>query len=107
MNLRTIFLYNLKLTFNIPVCSAYISRCLVALRKMEIPPLLCCLLDVSLSLYLPFLVVRVTSRLTIYRESVRLGDKPLEIHDQNFYFQTEHLHVTSSLVSSDGPRSVA
>jgi hypothetical protein len=35
--------------------------------------------------------VRVTLRLTVYRQSIRLGDKPLETHDQNFYFPTEHL----------------
>jgi hypothetical protein len=30
--------------------------------------------------------VRVTLRLAVYRQSVRLGDKPLEIHDQQFFF---------------------
>jgi hypothetical protein len=35
--------------------------------------------------------VRVTLRLAVYRQSVRLGDEPLETHDQNFYFPTEHL----------------
>jgi hypothetical protein len=29
--------------------------------------------------------VRVTVRLTVYRQSVRLGDKPLEDHDQSFF----------------------
>jgi hypothetical protein len=33
--------------------------------------------------------VRVTLRLAVYRQSVRLGDKPLEIHSQNF-FLIEH-----------------
>jgi hypothetical protein len=28
------------------------------------------------------LVVRVTLRLAVYRQSLRLGDKPLETHDQ-------------------------
>jgi hypothetical protein len=28
-----------------------------------------------------------------YRQSVRLGDKPLETHDQQFYFLTEHLQL--------------
>jgi hypothetical protein len=28
--------------------------------------------------------VRITLRRAVYRESVRLGDKPLEIHDQKF-----------------------
>jgi hypothetical protein len=37
--------------------------------------------------------VRVTLRLAVYRQSVRLGDKPLEIHTQNFYFPTEHLRL--------------
>jgi hypothetical protein len=31
--------------------------------------------------------VRVTLRLAVYRQSVRLGDKPLENHDQHFFFQ--------------------
>jgi hypothetical protein len=35
--------------------------------------------------------VTVTLRLTVYRQSVHLGDKPLETHNQNFYFPTEHL----------------
>jgi hypothetical protein len=29
--------------------------------------------------------VRVTLRLTVYRQSVHLGDKPLETHDQYFF----------------------
>jgi hypothetical protein len=37
--------------------------------------------------------VRVTLRLAVYRQSVRLGDKPLETHDQKFYFPTEHLRL--------------
>jgi hypothetical protein len=36
---------------------------------------------------------RVTLRLAVYRQSGRLGDKLLETHDQNFYFQTEHLRL--------------
>jgi hypothetical protein len=36
---------------------------------------------------------RVTLRLAVYSQSVRLGDKPLEIQDQNFYFPTEHLRL--------------
>jgi hypothetical protein len=39
--------------------------------------------------------VRITLRLAVYRQSVRLGDKPLETHDQNFYFPTEHLRLWS------------
>jgi hypothetical protein len=35
--------------------------------------------------------VRVTLRLTVYCRSIRLGDKPLETHDQQFYFSTEYL----------------
>jgi hypothetical protein len=31
--------------------------------------------------------VKVTLRLAIYRQSVRLGMKPLETHDQSFFFQ--------------------
>jgi hypothetical protein len=36
---------------------------------------------------------RVTLRLAVYRQSVHLGDNPLETHDQNFYFPTEHLRL--------------
>jgi hypothetical protein len=35
--------------------------------------------------------VRVTLRLTVYRQSVHLGAKPLEVHDHLFIFSTEHL----------------
>jgi hypothetical protein len=31
--------------------------------------------------------VKVTLRLAVYCQSVRLGDKPLETHDQRFFFQ--------------------
>jgi hypothetical protein len=31
--------------------------------------------------------IRVTSRLAVYRQSFRLGDKPIETHDQRLYFQ--------------------
>jgi hypothetical protein len=45
--------------------------------------------------------VRVTLRLALYRQSVRLGDKPLETHDQQFFFQVNTCcyspNVTSSL----------
>jgi hypothetical protein len=46
--------------------------------------------------------VRVTLRLAIYRQSVRLGDKPLETHDDsNFSFKLNtcgySLYITSSL----------
>jgi hypothetical protein len=37
--------------------------------------------------------VRVTLRLAVYRLSVRLDEKPLETHDQSFYFPTEHLQL--------------
>jgi hypothetical protein len=37
--------------------------------------------------------VRITLRLAVYRQSVRLGDKLLETHYQNFYFSTEHLRL--------------
>jgi hypothetical protein len=30
----------------------------------------------------------ITLRLTIYRQSVRLGHKPLETHDQYFFFKS-------------------
>jgi hypothetical protein len=35
--------------------------------------------------------VRVTLRLPVYCQPVLLGDKPLETHDQLFYFQNEYL----------------
>jgi hypothetical protein len=45
--------------------------------------------------------VRVTLRLAVYRQSVRLGVKPLETHDQTFFFQLDPCgdspYVTSSL----------
>jgi hypothetical protein len=37
--------------------------------------------------------VSVTSRLVVYHQIVRLGDKLLETHDQNFHFPTEHLRL--------------
>jgi hypothetical protein len=48
--------------------------------------------------------VRVTLRLAVYRQSVRLGVRPLEAHDQRFFFQpnscSNSLYVTSSLTRS-------
>jgi hypothetical protein len=35
--------------------------------------------------------VRVTLLLAVYRQSVRLGVKPLESHDQRLFFSTERL----------------
>jgi hypothetical protein len=35
--------------------------------------------------------VTVTLRVAVYRQSICLGDKPLETHDQQFYFPNEHL----------------
>jgi hypothetical protein len=32
--------------------------------------------------------VKITLRLAVYRQSVRLGAKPLEDHDQNFFTET-------------------
>jgi hypothetical protein len=49
----------------------------------------------------PVVRVRVTLRLAVYRKSVHLGAKPLESHDQKYFFATEPLrsspYVTSSL----------
>jgi hypothetical protein len=52
----------------------------------------------------PFLYrvrVRVTLRLAVYRQSVHLGHKPLEDHDQHFFFQlntcSHSPYITSSL----------
>jgi hypothetical protein len=39
--------------------------------------------------------VRVTLRLAVHRQSVRLGTKPLETHDQRFLFWTEPLWIYS------------
>jgi hypothetical protein len=45
--------------------------------------------------------VRVTLRRAVYRQSVRLGDKPLDTHDQYFIFQLNTCgycpYVTSSV----------
>jgi hypothetical protein len=49
MDIRTGFLQ--KLTLNIPLCCTFVSRCLVALRTMEIPSLLYCVLVQTFSLY--------------------------------------------------------
>jgi hypothetical protein len=35
--------------------------------------------------------VKVTLRLAVYRQSVHIGVKPLETHDQTFLFSTELL----------------
>jgi hypothetical protein len=35
--------------------------------------------------------LRDTLRLAVYCQSVRFGDKPLETHEQNLYFQSEYL----------------
>jgi hypothetical protein len=37
--------------------------------------------------------VRAALQLAVYRQSVRLGTKPLETHDQEFYFPTEQLRL--------------
>jgi hypothetical protein len=50
MNIRTSFLQQLKHALNFPGCCAFLSRSLVALRTMEIPPFLYCLLVVSSAL---------------------------------------------------------
>jgi hypothetical protein len=39
--------------------------------------------------------IRVTLRLADYRQSVHLGNKPLETANQNLYFATEHLRLQS------------
>jgi hypothetical protein len=36
---------------------------------------------------------RATLRLAVYRQLVRLGDKPLGTHNQKFDFPTEHLRL--------------
>jgi hypothetical protein len=55
--------------------------------------------SVGLSAYFPLTIVRVrvrvrvTLQLAVYRQSLHLGDKPLETHDRNFYFPNEHLQL--------------
>jgi hypothetical protein len=39
--------------------------------------------------------VKVTLQLAVYRQSVCLGIKPLETHDQRFFFPTEPLRYQS------------
>jgi hypothetical protein len=39
---------------------------------------------------------RVTLRMASYRQSVRLGAKPLEFHNQRFFAAVEHLRSQSS-----------
>jgi hypothetical protein len=52
----------------------------------------------------PLSKVKVTLRLAVYRQSVRLGDKPLETHDQRLFLQLSSCgnspYVTSSLTRS-------
>jgi hypothetical protein len=36
---------------------------------------------------------KVTLRVSVYRQSIRLGDKPLETQEQNFYFPIERLRL--------------
>jgi hypothetical protein len=45
----------------------------------------------SILTFLHVVKVKVTLRLTVYRQTVRLGDKPLDTHDQRLFFLTEHL----------------
>jgi hypothetical protein len=50
--------------------------------------------------------VTVTLRLAVYRQSVRLGAKPLEPHDQRFFFSPEPLRSYSlcNIISDEGSR---
>jgi hypothetical protein len=45
--------------------------------------------------------VRVPLRLAVYQQSVHLGVKPLETHDQSIYFSTEHLRFLRNILSDD------
>jgi hypothetical protein len=56
--------------------------------------------EASSVLIQPSVKVRVTLRLAVYRQSVRLGDSPLETHDQYFYFPPEHLRLYIPYVMS-------
>jgi hypothetical protein len=38
---------------------------------------------------------KVTLRMAVYHQSVGLGSEPLETHDKQFYFPTEHLRLQS------------
>jgi hypothetical protein len=50
-NVRMNSLQPLEHTLVIPVCCPFVSRCAVALRTMEIPPFLYCLLEVFFLLH--------------------------------------------------------
>jgi hypothetical protein len=53
--------------------------------------------DVRTGLSFTMFIVRVTLRLAVYRQSLRLGDKPLETHDQEFFTTCFHSsYITSS-----------
>jgi hypothetical protein len=60
----------------------------------------------SFSLILADVKVRVTLRLAVYRKSVRLGVRPLETHDQRFFFQTNSCRNIPYVISSLTRRSV-
>jgi hypothetical protein len=75
MNIRSSSLQPLKRTPNIRVCCAFVIP-----SSLYIPPL------VSIEVR-----VEVSLRLAVYRQSVRLGVKPLETYDQRSFFLTESL----------------
>jgi hypothetical protein len=37
--------------------------------------------------------VRIILTMAVYRQSLRLGDKPLETHNQNIYFPNAHVRL--------------
>jgi hypothetical protein len=75
--------------FNVCLLSRYL---VTNLSRLTLQPL-SCLLNSFATESPESQLVRVTLRLAVYRQSVGLDDKPLETHDQNFYFQTEHLRL--------------
>jgi hypothetical protein len=97
-NLRTLQI-TIAHAKSFPACSVFISSCLVTASNNGYSS--ASVLKFSLNGgYLPT-VLRVTLRLAVYRQSIRLGAKPLQTHDQYFF----HLntcgyspYVTSSLM---------
>jgi hypothetical protein len=82
--------------------SVFTSSCLITALTIAIPLLPGSIPPWMAAIFqLNWLRVRVTLRLAVYRQSVRLGDKPLETHDQRLFFQLnpcgQSAYVTSSL----------
>jgi hypothetical protein len=74
--------------FYVPVLTPHLNSSETSLQLSENITLfaVCCILYAGV-----ILTVRVTLRLAVYRQSVHLGVKPLETHDQRFFFSAELL----------------